>query len=243
MKIFRRVFPALLVLVLAALPALAGGGHKFDFKNEAPGREARSFSSLVGNWHIDRDGSRTVYAVDGRKWEDGLMAAGARDKAKALYGEKYAKFLSNLEAYRYFPLSLNREVTRFKSGSIEVSFKAESGRIDQGAGIAFNIKPDGDYLVVRANALENNLVLFSMERGRRASLQWIRNVPTPTNQWHTLKVVINGKRIVGYLNNVKYIDYTWRENIDGRIGLWSKSDSYVFFDNFTVEKIRLGDRQ
>ncbi len=74
-----------------------------------------------------------------------------------------------------------------------------------------------------------------MERGRRSSVQWIRNVATPSNTWHTLKVVVNGKRIEGYLNGKKYVDYAWKEDISGKIGLWSKSDSYVFFDNFMVE--------
>ncbi len=235
MKRFRRVSLTLLTLALAVLPAHSEGMKKFDFRNETPGAEAKAFSSLVGNWHIDRDGNRTVYAVDGRKWEQGLMSAGAMEKAKALYGDRYAEFLDNLEAYRYFPLSVSKEFKNFRNGTIEVSFKGVSGRIDQGAGIAFNIKPNGDYLIVRANALENNLVLFKMEHGRRSSVQWIRNVPTPSNQWHSLKVVINGKKIEGYLNNKKHIDYTWKNNIDGKIGLWSKADSYVFFDNFSVE--------
>ncbi|TWJ17566.1 family 16 glycoside hydrolase [Geobacter argillaceus] len=235
MKGFRIIVLALSVLGLVALPVLAGAVKKFDYKNDAPEAEARAFSSLVGNWHIDRDGNRNVYAVDGRKGEQGLMAAGAKEKAKGLYGERYAEFLGNLETYRYFPLTLNKEFQSFRNGTIEVSFKGVSGRIDQAAGIAFNIKPNGDYLVVRANALENNLVLFRMEGGRRSSVEWSRNVPVPSNQWHTLKVVINGNKIEGYLNNRKYIDHTWKENIDGRIGLWSKADSYVFFDNFSIE--------
>ena len=100
---------------------------------------------------------------------------------------------------------------------------------------AVYIKPNGDYLVVRANSLENNLVLFKMVRGSRSSVQWIRNVPTPSNQWHALKVMVNGKRIEGYLNGKKYVDHAWKEDISGKIGLWSKADSYVLFDNFAVE--------
>lgn len=228
------LFVSIVALMFAA-SALAAGTTKFDFEKETHGADSRSFSSFVGTWRIDRDGANPVYAVDGRKWEQGLMASGVADKAKGLYGERYAEFLDNLEAYRYFPLTISREFKGFRSGTIEVSFKGVSGRIDQAAGIAFNVKPNGDYLVVRANSVESNLVLFSMERGKRSSVQWIRNVPTPTNQWHTLKVVIDGKKIEGYLNGRKYVDHTWKENIDGKIGLWSKADSYVFFDNFTVE--------
>ena len=34
----------------------------------------------------------------------------------------------------------------------------------QGAGILFNLKPNGDYLTIRANPLENNLVLWKFEK-------------------------------------------------------------------------------
>lgn len=235
MKVVAMIALALSIFSVSDLPAMAGVVKKIDFRNDAPGVEAREFSSLVGNWHMDRDGNRNVYAVDGRKWEQGLLAAGAKEKAKALFGESYIEFLNNLEAYRYFPLSICKGIKRFDNGTVEVSFKGVSGRIDQAAGIAFNIKPNGEYLVVRANVLENNLVLFSMMQGKRSSVQWARNVPIPSNQWHTLKVVINGKKIEGYLNNRKYLDYIWKDNINGKIGLWSKADSYVFFDKFSVE--------
>lgn len=232
-RLFSSVIVGTIVFGLAMLPAFAGNPGLVGFTREAPGTEAKAFSSLVGNWHMDRDGSRTVYAADGRNWEQGLLSAGAKEKARALYGERAVEFLSGLDAYRYFPLSICNECKEFRNGSIEVSFKPVSGRIDQAAGIAFGIRPNGNYLVVRANALENNLVLFRMEQGRRSSVQWVRNVPTPSNQWHTLKVVINGRNIEAYLNNRKEIDYTYNENIDGKIGLWSKADSYVFFDKFT----------
>lgn len=226
----------IIVAVLAICGAVwAKNVDRIDFENETLGASSKYFSAFVGKWHIDKDGNNLVYAVDGRKWERGLMAEGIAQKAKALYGERYAEFLDNLEAYKYFPLSIYRGCENFGGGSIEVAFKTVSGRIDQAAGIAFNIKPNGDYLVVRANPLEQNVVLFKMEKGHRSSVQWIRGVPHKSRQWHVLKVVIEGRHVQGYLNNRKYIDYTHKENIQGKIGLWSKSDSYVFFDDFVVE--------
>jgi len=224
-----------LVATLGSITVDAATPASYNFNNETFGAESRSFSSITGSWHIDRDNSNPVYAVDGRKWEKGVAASGVADKAKGLYGERYAEFLDNLEAYKYFPLTVFKDVNDFKSGTITVSFKGVSGRIDQAAGIAFNIKPNGDYLVIRANALENNLVLFKMVRGRRSSVQWVRNAPTATNQWHTLQVVINGSKIEGYLNGKKYINETWKEPVSGKIGLWSKADSYVLFDNVSVK--------
>ena len=191
----------------------------------------------MGRWHIDKGDADLVYAVDGRKWSQGTMAQGIAEKAKAIYGERYAEFLDNLDAYKYFPLSIYKGIDNFKNGSISVAFKGISGRIDQAAGIAFNIKPNGDYLVIRANPLENNMVAFKMEKGRRSVVQWIRDVSIKTNKWYTLKVIIKGNEIKGYLNGKEYIHFYSEKEIEGKIGLWSKSDSYVLFDDFQAESM------
>jgi len=226
----------ILLFISVTLSAGETKTNKVNFNKETLNAPAKEFSSFVGKWHIDRDNKNNVYAVDGRKWERGLLSKGVVSKAKNLYGERYAEFLDNLEAYKYFPLSIYKGVDNFTNGTISVKFKGISGRIDQAAGIAFNIKKNGDYLVIRANPLENNLVLFKMERGRRSSVIWIRNVKTPSKKWHTLKIEINNKKIKGYINNKLYLKYSKKEKINGKIGLWSKADSFVFFDDFTVTR-------
>jgi len=222
----------LIVLMIVVSATLYG--QSVNFEGEAQGAPARAFSSFVGTWHIDKDGKNMVYAVDGRKWQRGLMSEGVAEKAKALYGDRYAEFLDNLEAYKYFPLSVYKPVKNFKNGVISVRFKGMSGRIDQAAGIVFDLKKNGDYLVIRANPLENNVVLFRMYKGHRSSVQWIRNIPIRSKKWYGLKVVIHGRRVKAYLNGKKYISYRNKHAISGKIGLWSKSDSYVFFDDWKV---------
>ncbi len=230
----------ILLIALIAAPASSSAEAEssravYSFSRDTIGAEAKGFSSFVGSWHIDKDDNNIVYAVDGRKWEKGLVSDGIVSKAKGLYGKRYAEFLDNLAAYKYFPLTICKDIDHFTSGTMTVQFKGISGRIDQAAGIAFNIKQNGDYLVVRANPLENNLVLFKMEKGKRSSVQWIRNAQAPSKKWHTLKVIINGRKISGFLNDKLYIDYEWKEEISGKTGLWSKADSYVFFDNLMIE--------
>jgi hypothetical protein len=44
------------------------------------------------------------------------------------------------------------------------------------------------YLTVRANPLENNLLLWKFEKGRRSSVKWIRNTPTASHEWHDLRL-------------------------------------------------------
>lgn len=204
MKPTTLILSGIFVFMLSAYAIGQAAEMKIDFKGETPSTESKMFSAVAGNWHIDKDDHTMVYAVDGRK-----------------RGPE-------------FPLSVFKGVKEFKNGTIEVSFKAISGEEDQAAGIAFNIRSKDDYLMIRANALENNLILFKMEKGTRSSLHGINHVPTATNQWHTLKVALHGSKIEGYLDGKKYLEYTYKDNIGGEIGLWSKADSYVFFDKFTI---------
>src|SRR5215475_11871860 len=161
---------------------------KIEFSQDAVGAEPKSFVSVVGIWRIENEGGNNVLAVDGRQWKEGQTSAGIADKARTLYGDRYAEFLDRVQAYAYFPYTVAQDVQDFRNGDITVRFEGISGRIDQGAGILFNLKPNGDYLTVRANCLENNLVLWKFEKGKRSSVKWIRNTPTPTRQWHDLKV-------------------------------------------------------
>jgi len=219
---------------LAAMPAVAQQSVKIDFSNETVGAEPKSFLSVVGIWRMEQEGAKKVLAVDGRQWKEGQSSAGVADKARALYGDRYAEFLDRVQAYAYFPYAVAKEVQDFGNGDISVRFEGISGRIDQGAGILFNLKPNGDYLTVRANPLENNLVLWKFEKGKRSSVKWIRNTPTPTRQWHDLKVRISGTKVEGYLDGKLYLEHSLPEPVSGRIGLWSKADSYVYFADYTA---------
>jgi hypothetical protein len=126
-------------------------------------------------------------------------------------------------------------VKDFREGTITVRFKGVAGRIDQAAGILFDVKPNGDYLTLRANCLEDNLVLFKYEKGRRSSVKWIRNTPTPAGQWHELKLTVTGSKIEGFLDGKPTLSHDLGRPVSGRIGLWSKADSVVYFDDLRVE--------
>jgi len=68
----------------------------------------------------------------------------------------------------------------------EVRFKPLSGKEDQAGGIVFRFKKRQNYYIVRANALEDNVVLYKTVNGKRSSLQvkgrmfgtvWTRKLP------------------------------------------------------------------
>ena len=223
-------------LVLTALlpHAHAEDSKKINFSDETVGADPKSFVGVVGVWRVEAEGDKKVLVVDGRQWKEGQASAGLADNARALYGERYAEFLDRVQAFAYFPYAVASDISDFRNGEITIRFKGISGRIDQAAGILFNLKPNGDYLTVRANPLENNLVLWKFEKGKRSSVKWIRNTPTPSRQWHELRVRIAGNKVEGYLNGKRYLEHQLPGPVSGRIGLWSKADSYVYIDDFVV---------
>src|SRR5438477_5535845 len=214
--------------------AAAAEALRVNFAGETVGAEPTSFLNVVGVWRIETEGNHKVLAVDGRQWKEGQASAGLADKARALYGERYAEFLDRVQAYAYFPYTVAKDVADFHNGEITVRFEGLSGRIDQGAGILFNLKPNGDYLTLRANCLEGTLVLWKFEKGRRSSVKWVRNAPASSREWHELKVKISGTKLEGYLDGKLHLEHVLPQPVSGRVGLWSKADSRMYFADYVV---------
>ena len=219
------------ILALVVTPAAP---KVFDLSTETVGAEPKTITPVVGVWTIAQDGNNKVLMVDGSRWKEGQPAANIADKARALYGDRYAEFLDNVKSFAYYPYAVATGIDDFRDGEISMRFKPLAGRIDQGAGILFNLKSNGNYLTIRANALENNLVLWQFVNGKRTSVKWIRNTPTATQQWHTLKVRTAGKKVEGYLDEKLLLEHELSELSSGRIGVWSKADSVVYMSDYTV---------
>ncbi len=207
----------------------------FTFDDEVVGAEPVSFLPAVGYWTIGVEEENNVLFLDGSRWVQGQASANIAENARQLYGDRYSEFLDNVQAFAYFPFAVAKDVEMFTNGEINMRFKNLNGRIDQNAGILFDLKPNGDYYTLRASSLEHNLVLWRVLRGNRSSVEWVRDVPTPSNEWHDLKLLVNGRDIQGFLNNELLLEYTLDEPVSGRVGVWSKADSEVYFDDFVVQ--------
>jgi len=84
---------------------------QFDFSNETVGAEPKSFLAVVG---FGAEGDNKFLVVDGRRWKQGQPAANVADKARAIYGERYAEFLDNVQAYAYFPYAVAQRIDDFR---------------------------------------------------------------------------------------------------------------------------------
>ena len=120
---------------------------------------------------------------------------------------------------------------------LDVSMKAKSisGKVDQGMGLVFRFRDAKSYYIVRANALEDNFRLYRMVDGKR--LQFASaNVKVPANQWHTIRVVAKGDHITCWFDGKQLIDAHDKTYVTGKIGLWTKADSVIAFDDLNVSQ-------
>ena len=128
-----------------------------------------------------------------------------------------------------------------KDGFVEVKLKPVSGREDQAGGIVWRFKDANNYYVVRANALEGNVVLYKTVNGKRSSLQvkgrmfgYGVDAKVPGGKWSTLRVEFAGKLFTVSLNGKKLFDVEDETFADaGGVGVWTKADSVTLFDDFT----------
>jgi hypothetical protein len=143
-----------------------------------------------------------------------------------------------------FPLAIY-EKESFTNGSVSVRFKPISGSRDQAAGIVWRYRDPDNYYIVRANALEDNIVLYKVEGGKRISLE-PKGTPSktygvkhkvPKQTWSGLKVTFDGSHFEVFFDGRKVMeveDTTF--TTAGKTGLWTKADSVTHFDEFQIEK-------
>jgi hypothetical protein len=210
---------------------------RVDLSKERAGRESTKFLSVVGNWSIVEDGGKNVLGVDGRSWLRGQPAGSLAEKARTIYGARNEEFIDNVKAWAYFPYAVAKDIPDFTDGEISMRFKIVAGQLDQCAGILFNLKSNGDYLTVRFNGMEDNVVLWTFNKGvRKFVKRGAENVPLARNQWHTLQISVHGTSLQASLNGKHLLDYTLAAPVSGRVGVWSKTDSVSYFDDYTVTR-------
>jgi len=139
-----------------------------------------------------------------------------------------------------FPICIKND-THIKDGFVEVKFKPVSGKEDQAGGVIWRAKDSNNYYIARANALENNVVLYKTVNGKRSPLDIVGRKggygvkeTVASGQWHTLRVEFAGNKFSLLFNGKKLFDVedtTFAEA--GNVGVWTKADSVTEFDNFS----------
>jgi len=133
-----------------------------------------------------------------------------------------------------FPVAVLKEGS-YKDVVLSVRARPLSGKVDQGFGLVWRYQNAQNYYVTRCNADEDNCTIYHTVNGsRRAFLN--QSVRVAKLAWHTLKVEAVGSHFVLWCDGNKVLDAsdeTFRDG--GKVGLWTKADSVIEFDDLTVD--------
>ena len=139
-----------------------------------------------------------------------------------------------------YPLLLKND-SSIKNGFVEIKFKAVAGTQDRAAGVVWRAKDADNYYVARANALEDNVVLYKTVDSVRSPLDIVGrkggygiDVKVPTDTWHSLRIDFSGSRFRVSFNGKQLFEVEDSTFADaGKVGLWTKADSVTLFDQVT----------
>ncbi len=153
--------------------------------------------------------------------------------------------LSNDKASARFPVMVYDKIVA-RDADFSVRFKAVAGKDDQAAGLVWRYKDHNNYYIVRANALEDNVVLYIVKDGKRNDLPlkgkgktYGEKVPVSKTEWSTLGMQVRGDLFTVLFNGKPLFEVEDKTFADaGRIGLWTKSDSVMLFDDLVIENVK-----
>ena len=142
--------------------------------------------------------------------EQGQPDEAAVDTARKLYGTRNEELMDNAKQFAYYPVAVLKTVDNFSNGTISMKFKTVAGDLDRCSGILFNVKPNGDWLTIRYNDTENNVVLWEFHNGIRRSVRrgpegkWMLDRAA----WHELKMTVNGTDFKAYMDGELALEFT-----------------------------------
>jgi hypothetical protein len=234
-----------LALTLTAIPAAVSAqtsptAVSEDFSEETVGSAPTSFSTPIGWWSIGTDGvdTKPVLFEDGTRYSTstGVQSVAAQAQAQA-QGQNVHQLSDFSGSFDYFEVAVFKKMPNFTQGSVVTQFAIVGGDLDTEAGIAFNYQPNGDYMILRLDADESSLELYSVTQGQASALSIVENVPTALARWHNLQLTVapGGTHVTGLLDGQRYLDADLTAPIAGQVGAWSKTDTVVLFNSFTVD--------
>lgn len=132
-----------------------------------------------------------------------------------------------------FPVAV-ADAPSLKDLRLEVRCKPVRGKTDEACGLVFRYRDPDNYYIARANALEDNVNLYHVVKGRRRQIKgWSGKVTS--NAWHTLAIEARGDRLRVIWEGKPIIDARDDTFGDaGKVGVWTKADSVTYFNGLTA---------
>lgn len=196
----------------------------------------------VSSIKFDFENYATDKLPDG--WSQYFSGSGGTDwKVINDNGNKVLAQLYSKNPNGHFNIVVNDSLEA-KNMILSVRLKGITGKHDQGGGFVWRLINKDNYYVVRANPLEDNVVLYKVENGKRTDLPLIEkgrtygvDVPKLGSGWNELKLVVKEAIFTVFLNGkalFKVQDTTFPNA--GKTGFWTKADAVTYFDDFENKK-------
>ena len=206
---------ALTLIICSAVSLIATADTaKRDFESDAVGAPPAGFEF-----------GRTGRGAEG-KWV--VRVEKGADKNHVLVQES-----ADRTDYR-FPVAVLQDGS-YKDVVLSVRARPLSGEVDQGFGLVWRYKDVNNYYITRCNADEDNCRIYHVVAGTRRQFGG-QDIKVAKNAWHTLKLDASGDHFVVFFDGNRVFDGTDGTFKDaGKVGLWTKADSVIEFDDFTAE--------
>ena len=138
----RRAACLMAFVVIGSAIVIQGATRKMEFTDDAVGQPPKGFefghtakAGAPGKWIVEAEGTN-----------------------------KYLAQVDPDDTRARFPVAVVSDLSA-ADVDLSVRFKPVSGRVDQAAGLVWRFQNEDNYYIVRANALENNVVLYKVEKG------------------------------------------------------------------------------
>lgn len=216
----------LVLVCLAAAPGVRAAELFLDFATLPPGPPPATFRpALTGG------GPPPEWVITQVEAPSALPAI--TDRAPSISRETVLAQLSRNPIDERFPL-LVYQAEEFTDFTATLRFRTVSGGLERMAGLAFRMRDERNYYVIRASSLGNNLRFYKFVDGVRSDPLG-PDVPIPAGQWHTLEITARGNQISTRLNGREAIPTLNDTSFTrGRFALWTKSDSISHFGSLRV---------
>jgi hypothetical protein len=205
------LFAALLAALLSGEPQQS----KWDFEKDAIGEKPAGFScgatrkAPPGKWQVVEDEGERVLAQTDQTREKWRYALAVVDD------------------------------TSLKDVKLSVRVKAIKGDLDQGGGLVWRYRDPENYLVARLDVADRDVRLFRVADGNTTPFGIKQDVDLKPGQWYTLRVDHKGCDIKVYLDeDIMIMKHEKHFERSGKIGLWTKSDSVMHFDDLKVKQLQ-----
>lgn len=214
---------------------LAGGNEHVQFPDSVKPVETIQF---------DFENQPAGQLPDG--WSEYYTGSGGTEwKVKEDNGNKVLSQLYSDNPNNHFNVAVNNDIMA-QDMVLTVRLKGITGNHDQGGGFVWRYTDKNNYYVVRANPLEDNVVLYKVEEGKRTDLPLVGkgktygvDVPPLGNGWNTMKLEVKDDLFTVFLNGkeiFKVQDKTFTNA--GKVGLWTKADAVTYFDDLKITVLK-----